>query len=290
MNEWEWQLLEDKSAVESVEIQGVAVRRGDRVRLRPRAGGDVFDIALNGKIAAVESIEQDYDGNLHVCVVLDDDPGRDIGLMRQPGHRFFFATCELEPVTKGEETQTVATKKILIAGIGNIFLADDGFGVEVASRLASQSSPPGVRVADFGIRGFDLAYALMEGYETTLLVDAYPGEGEPGKLFVVEPDLDDLNSAGAAQGCIEPHAMNPLSVLRMAKSMGGELKRVLLVGCVPATLGPDEGQMGLSEPVAAAVDEAVKLVGSLVTRILAGEWPAKKCNGISSRKGDCHGG
>jgi hydrogenase maturation protease len=276
MNEWEWQLLEDKSAVESVEIQGVAVRRGDRVRLRPRAGGDVFDIALNGKIAAVESIEQDYDGNLHVCVVLDDDPGRDIGLMRQPGHRFFFATCELEPVTKGEETQTVATKKILIAGIGNIFLADDGFGVEVASRLASHSFPPGVRLADFGIRGFDLAYALMEGYETTILVDAYPGEGEPGKLFVVEPDLNDLNSAGAEQGWIEPHAMNPLGVLRMAKSMGGELKRVLLVGCVPATLGPEEGQMGLSEPVAAAVDEAVKLVGSLVTRILAGDWPAKK--------------
>jgi hydrogenase maturation protease len=276
MNEWEWQLLEDKSPVESVEIQGVAVRRGDRVRLRPRAGGDVFDIALNGKIAAVESIEQDYDGNLHVCVVLDDDPGRDIGLMRQPGHRFFFAPSEVEPVAEGADTQTVATKKILIAGIGNIFLGDEGFGVEVASRLASQSSPPGVRVADFGIRGFDLAYALMEGYETTILVDAYPGEGEPGKLFVVEPDLDDLNSAGAAQGFIEPHAMNPLSVLRMAKSMGGELKRVLLVGCVPATLGPEEGQMGLSEPVAAAVDEAVRLVGSLVTRILAGEWPAKK--------------
>jgi hydrogenase maturation protease len=209
-------------------------------------------------------------------VVLDDDPGRDIGLMRQPGHRFFFAPSEVEPVAEGADTQTVATKKILIAGIGNIFLGDDGFGVEVASRLASQSSPPGVRVADFGIRGFDLAYALMEGYETTILVDAYPGEGEPGKLFVVEPDLDDLNSAGAAQGFIEPHAMNPLSVLRMAKSMGGELKRVLLVGCVPATLGPEEGQMGLSEPVAAAVDEAVRLVGSLVTRILAGEWPAKK--------------
>ncbi len=276
MNEWEWQLLEDKSPVESVEIQGAALRRGDRVRLRPRAGRDVFDIALNGKIAAVESIEQDYDGNLHVCVVLDDDPGRDIGLMRQPGHRFFFATSEVEPVAGGAEAQTVATKKILIAGIGNIFLADDGFGVEVVSRLANQSFPPGVRVADFGIRGFDLAYALMEGYETTVLVDAYPGEDEPGKLFVVEPDLNDLNSAGAAQGFIEPHAMNPLRVLRMAKSMGGELKRVLLVGCVPATLGPEEGQLGLSEPVAAAVDEAVKLVGSLVTRILAGEWPAKK--------------
>jgi hydrogenase maturation protease len=276
VNEWEWQLLEDKTPVESMEIQGAQVRRGDRVRLRPRAGGDVFDLALEGKIAAVESIEQDYEGKLHVCVVVEDDPGRDIGLMRQPGHRFFFAPEEVEPLAQGEEMRTAETKSILIAGIGNIFLGDDGFGVEVASRLANRLFPSGVRVADFGIRGFDLAYALMEGYETTILVDACPGEGRPGSLFVVEPDLQDLNSAGAPQGFMEPHAMTPINVLRMATGMGGELKRVLVVGCVPATLGPDEGQMGLSEPVAAAVDEAVKLIDSLVTRILAGEWPAKK--------------
>jgi hydrogenase maturation protease len=276
MNEWEWQLLEDKSAVESIEIQGVQVRRGDRVRLRPRAGGDVFDLALEGKIALVESIEQDYEGNLHICVVVDDDPGRDIGLMRQPGHRFFFAPGEVEPVGREEHRRSEGTKQILIAGIGNIFLADDGFGVEVAGRLVKQAFPPGVRVADFGIRGFDLAYALMEGYETTILVDAYPGEGEPGTLFVVEPDLQELHSAGGEAGFVEPHAMNPVNVMRMARSMGGQLKRVLVVGCVPATLGPEEGELGLSEPVAAAVDEAVKLVASLVTRILAGEWPAKK--------------
>jgi hydrogenase maturation protease len=144
------------------------------------------------------------------------------------------------------------------------------------NRLASKSFPSGVRVADFGIRGFDLAYALMEGYETTILVDAYPGEGAPGTLFVVEPDLQEFNSAEAQAGTIEPHGMNPLAVLRMAMNMGGQLKRVLLVGCVPATLGPEEGQMGLSEPVMAAVDEAAKLVESLVTRILAREWLAKK--------------
>ena len=276
MNDWEWGLLEDKTSVKSVEISGVQVQRGDRVRLCPKAGGDVFDLALKGKIAAVESIEQDYEGKLHVCVVLDDDPGRDIGLMRQPGHRFFFDPGELEPIANGNETPVRETKKILIAGIGNIFLADDGFGVEVAARLAKQTFSPGVQVGDFGIRGFDLAYALMEGYETTILVDAFPGEGQPGALFVVEPDLQDLDSAETQPGFIEPHAMNPINVLRMAKNMGGELKRVLLVGCVPATLGPEEGAMGLSEPVAAAVDEAVKLIDSLVTRILAGEWPAKK--------------
>jgi hydrogenase maturation protease len=276
MNEWEWRLLEDKTPVESVEIEGVQMRRGDRVRLRPRDGGDVLDIALSGKIAAIESFEQDYEGKLHLGVVVDDDPGRDIGLMRQPGHRFFFATSEVEPVPKDEQTPAVVAKQILIAGIGNIFLADDGFGVEVAARLANETFPAGVRVADFGIRGFDLAYALMEGYEITILVDAFPGEGEPGTLFVVEPDLNELSSPNNAGGFVEPHAMNPLNVLRMATSMGGELKRVVLVGCVPATLGPEEGQMGLSEPVTAAVDEAVKLVGSLVTRFLAGEWPAKK--------------
>ncbi len=279
MNEWEWQLLEDKSPVDTVTIRGVVVRRGDRVKLRPKPGGDVFDIALNGKIAVIESIEQDYEGNVHVCVVVDDDPGRDIGLMRQPGHRFFFAASEVEPASPNDvAAPVVAAKKILVAGIGNIFLGDDGFGVEVAARLAAQAQtfPTGVRVTDFGIRALDLAYALMEGYETTILIDAFPGEAEPGTLFVVEPDLQNLNSSSPSQEFVDPHAMNPVSVLRMAASMGAELKRVLLVGCVPATLGPDEGQMGLSPVVAAAVAEAVKLVDSLVTRILAGDWPAKK--------------
>ena len=277
MNEWEWQALEDKTTVESLDVQGVQVRRGERVRLRPRAGGDVFDLALEGKIATIESIEQDYEVQSHVCVVVDEDPGRDIGLMRQPGHRFFFAPNEVEALAKeDQETRTVETKRILVAGIGNIFLGDDGFGVEVASKLANYTFPQGVRVTDFGIRGFDLAYALMEGYETTILVDAYPGEGQPGTLFVVEPDLQNLDSAGTQPGFVDPHGMNPINVLRMAVNMGAQLKRILLVGCVPATLGPEEGQMGLSEPIAAVVDAAVQLVDSLVTRILAEEWPGKK--------------
>jgi hydrogenase maturation protease len=277
VNEWEWHALEDKTSVESLDVQGAQVRRGERVRLRPRAGGDVFDIALAGKIATVESIEKDYEGQLHVCVVVDEDPGRDIGLMRQPGHRFFFAPTEVEPLAAAEqEASAAARKRILSAGIGNIFLGDDGFGVEVVSKLASHSFPPGVRVADFGIRGFDLAYALLDGYETTILVDAYPGAGQPGTLFVIEPDLQNLHSAGAQAGLVDAHAMNPLNVLHMAVNMGAQLKRILLVGCVPATFGPEEGQMGLSEPIAAALDEAVQLVDSLVARVLAPEWPAKK--------------
>lgn len=101
MNEWEWQLLEDKTPLDSVAIGGIGVRPGDVVRLRPRAGGDVMDLALAGKTATIESIEQDYEGKPHLAVVLDDDPGRDLGMLRQPGHRFFFSTEEVEPVTGG---------------------------------------------------------------------------------------------------------------------------------------------------------------------------------------------
>jgi hypothetical protein len=98
MNEWEWQLLEDHAPVEQVRVSGVDVRRGDRVRLRPRNGADIFDLALAARIATIEAIEQDYEGTLRVAVVIDDDPGKDLGLLRQPGHRFFFGLDEIEPL------------------------------------------------------------------------------------------------------------------------------------------------------------------------------------------------
>ena len=98
MNEWEWHLLEDKTLLDHVSVGGVSVRQGDRVRLAPRSGGDIFDLALTGKIASIESIEQDYEGKVHLAVVVDDDPGSDIGRMRQPGHLFFFAPEDVVPV------------------------------------------------------------------------------------------------------------------------------------------------------------------------------------------------
>jgi hydrogenase maturation protease len=273
MNEWEFQLLEAKKPVEDLRIAGIEVRPGSRVRLRPRAGGDVMDIALADKTAVIESIEQDYDGKFHICVVVDDDPGRDIGLMRQPGHRFFFTPEEVEPLPpdQNDAAAQIKTQRILVAGIGNIFLGDDAFGVEVARRLASHEFQPNVKVADFGIRGYDLAYALLDGYDTTILVDACP-RGEPaGTLYVIEPDLNDLGGAEEQQGAVEAHSMNPLNVLRLASSMGGPLNRVLLVGCEPGTLGPEEGQMGLSAPIEAVIDDAVRLVESIVSKILKGE-------------------
>jgi hydrogenase maturation protease len=157
--------------------------------------------------------------------------------------------------------------KILIACVGNIFLGDDGFGVEVARRLAHQTLPREAVVKDFGIRGFDLAYAMMEPCDLTILIDACARGFAPGTVFLLEPDpLDE------SQPAIEPHGMNPMNVLRMVKSLGGTPGRVLIVGCEPAALGSDnDGQLGLSEPVQAAVDEAIALIESLVSKVLVGE-------------------
>jgi hypothetical protein len=98
MNEWEWQLLEDKPAIDHVTVNGVEFRIGDRIRLRPHKGADILDVALAGKIGIIESLEQDYEGGIQVAAVLEDDPGRDLGMLRQPGHRFFFRVEEIEAI------------------------------------------------------------------------------------------------------------------------------------------------------------------------------------------------
>jgi hypothetical protein len=106
MDELQWQLLEDKNTVESADVGGVEVKTGDRVLLKPRKGGDIFDLALAGKIAVIEAIEEDYESKIHLAVVLEDDPGRDLGMMRSIGHRFFFATDEVIPLAPKEFGKT----------------------------------------------------------------------------------------------------------------------------------------------------------------------------------------
>jgi hydrogenase maturation protease len=161
-------------------------------------------------------------------------------------------------------------QRILVACIGNIFLGDDAFGVEVARRLAGRALPEGVRVVDFGIRGLDLTYALLDGYEAVLLVDAAPRGGQPGTLYVLE--LPAEVSGEEAVPLVEGHGLDPTKVLRLAAAMGGRVGRVLLVGCEPATSTEgDEMRDGLSEPVRAAVDGAIPLIESLVARLLRGE-------------------
>lgn len=167
--------------------------------------------------------------------------------------------------------------RVLVACIGNIFLGDDGFGVEVARRMAGRRYPEGVQVADFGIRGIELAYSLLDGCDTLILVDAVARGGRPGTLYLIEAEEDsaaltpDDTSTGVT---VDGHSMEPLKVLAFAHRLGARPRRVLVVGCQPAPLESEEQfddvQVGLSEPVRAAVDEAVTMVESLIERVLAG--------------------
>ena len=160
----------------------------------------------------------------------------------------------------------------LVAGIGNIFLGDDAFGVEVIRRMPRTQLPENVKVIDFGIRGFDLAYSLMdESYDLIILVDAVTKGGTPGTLYVIEPSLEqhiDVEGPGEA---MDAHGMNPMRVFNLVKKMGGRFKRILILGCEPETLGPEEGLMGLSQPVDHAVDEAVLMLGRVLVELDPGD-------------------
>jgi hydrogenase maturation protease len=158
--------------------------------------------------------------------------------------------------------------RILIAGVGNLFCGDDAFGCEVARRLATSPISPEVRVVDFGIRGHDLAFALQNDYLAVILLDVTQRGGNPGTLYVIESDLENLR-AESTDEMMETHAMHPLKVLRLIQATGGKLPPIWLVGCEPKTFGPEEGQMGLSDPVAAAVPEAIALVHGLLKRMCA---------------------
>lgn len=150
--------------------------------------------------------------------------------------------------------------RVLVAGVGNIFLGDDGFGVEVAQRLELEPLPEWVRVADFGIRGIHLAYELMDKqYELTLLVDATPRGGAPGTVYLIEPDLASLPASAPA----DAHGMNPEAVFAVLRTLGGAPGRVLIVGCEPVET---REVIGLSATVTRAVDRAVQLVKDVIEK------------------------
>ena len=157
-------------------------------------------------------------------------------------------------------------KRILVAGIGNIFFGDDAFGCEVASQLRRKPLPEGVRVIDFGIRSYDLAYAIMNGYDATILVDATPQGSAPGTIYLIEPDLKRLDDM--PHEAVNAHSMNPVRVLQLVRSLGGKPGWLRVVGCEPAVLEAEEGEMGLSEKVQAAVAPAIEMIETLIREIL----------------------
>jgi hydrogenase maturation protease len=163
----------------------------------------------------------------------------------------------------------VELKPILVAGIGNIFLGDDGFGCEVIREWSKKALPAEVRAVDFGIRSYDLAYALAENYRAVILVDATPRGEPPGTAFLLELEL---NALGAAEdAAVDAHSLDPVKVLQMAKALGARPDLLFLVGCEPSDLGGEQGRMGLSAPVQAAVPRALEMLEALVQRLLSSE-------------------
>ncbi len=172
-----------------------------------------------------------------------------------------------------------APPRILVAGIGNIFLSDDGFGVEVIARLADRPAPAGVKVVDFGIRGLHLAYELLDGYDVLVLVDALPIGEEPGTVALVEAELPDAPTAPGPDGtgpAVDAHSMSPAVVLGTLANLGGSIDRVLVVGCQPEST--DEG-IGLSDVVAASIDQAVTMVDDLLSDLVREATPSHHTEG-----------
>jgi len=150
--------------------------------------------------------------------------------------------------------------RVLVAGIGNVFLSDDGFGVEVARRLRGQPLGDGVEVADFGIRGIHLAYELADGrYDAAVLVDAVERGGAPGTLYAIEPDVETVALESA-----DAHSLTPAAVMAWVRRVGGQLPRIVVVGCEPATIGES---MELSTPVLASIPRAMDMVRSVVAQL-----------------------
>jgi len=173
-------------------------------------------------------------------------------------------------------------KRILVAGIGNIFFGDDAFGCEVAAELAKRPLPDGVNVRDFGIRSYDLAYAMMEDYELIIFVDALSRGEAPGTLYLIEPEMIKNKLDEAEAEVVNAHSMNPVRVLQLVRSLGGKPREVYVVGCEPAVLEREDGEMRLSAIARAAVMPAVEMIEKLIADLRRGR-PSK----FSAAKNSC---
>lgn len=157
------------------------------------------------------------------------------------------------------------SKQILVAGVGNAWLQDDAFGGEVARRLEAEGVPEGVTVMDFGTGGLDLAYELIRGYDALLLLDASRQGGEPGTLYVMEPHREEFAGALEDGDSIDPHDMNPQTMLRFVNAIGGWPGKVLVIACEPGDV--ETPGFGLTPPVAAAVETATTFVRRTIAEL-----------------------
>jgi hydrogenase maturation protease len=156
-------------------------------------------------------------------------------------------------------------KQILVAGVGNAWLQDDAFGGECARRLEARGVPSGVTVMDFGTGGLDLAYELMRGYDALVLLDASRQGGVPGTLYVFEPDMAEFATEIADGEVINPHGMDPATMLRFVSAVGGFSGKVVVIGCEPGEV--DTVGLGLTPPVEGAVERALELVGATIEEL-----------------------
>ena len=171
------------------------------------------------------------------------------------------------------------SRSVLVAGIGNIFQGDDAFGVAVAQKLGAIALPENVRVMDFGIRSIDLCFALLDGYDLTILVDTTARGGAPGTLYTIEIQPGDVPEVSEEASIANSHGLNPVSVLALAKSMGAQFKTILLIGCEPLMVEHDEtGHIGLSEVVEAAVNPAVEMILNLIAERNSNESKEEVCS------------
>jgi hydrogenase maturation protease len=171
--------------------------------------------------------------------------------------------------------------RTLVAGIGNIFLGDDGFGCAVVRELGKMSIPDGIKVVDYGIRGLDLAYALLERYKAVIFVDAVTRSGKPGTIYLLQSAK--MPSDPRKPAALDLHSMEPTSLLAMAQSLGEVTSEIYIVGCEPADFGDElVGRMGLSDAVANAVPEAARAVLDLIARVGSPEKQETTVIGTSS--------
>jgi hydrogenase maturation protease len=258
---WEALLNPAEGAEAVLEVGGWRVTKGTQVRLRLQRRADAMDMFLAGQTATVAAVYRDLEDQAHIAVTIDAAGATD--LHEANGRYFYFRPDEIEVLGVGAEvpvgTPEARAPRVLVAGVGNIFLGDDGFGPAVIQRLSSRALPMWVKIEDFGIRSVHLAYELLgasPSYEATIIIDAVARGGAPGTLYVLEPEVDEIRMEAP-----DAHGASVEAVLGFLKGMGARPGRVRIVGCEAASVTPE---MGLSDEVARAVDDAAELVMQLV--------------------------